>query len=150
LHTNDALGSIPRLGDIGVPAHLLAGSLIGCLAQRLARKLCTHCRKPHTADAEECRILGIDSAKPPTIYIPGGCEKCSNKGFKGRTAIIEVLRVDRGMDELIATNATRRAMMEYALANGFVTMQQDGISKVLSGEITLSELINTIDLTDRL
>ena len=150
LHTNDALGAIPRLSDIGVPAHLLAGSLIGCLAQRLTRKLCPHCKKPHTATADECRVLGVDAAKPPTIYQPGGCEKCAGKGVKGRTAVVEVLRIDRGMDELIATNATRRAMMDYALANGFVTMQQDGINKVLAGEIALNELINTIDLTDRL
>lgn len=147
LHTNDALGAIPRLGDIGVPAHLLAGTLIGSLAQRLARKLCQKCKKPRAATAEECRILGQQSA---TVYEPGGCAACRNKGFKGRTAIVEILRVDRGLDELIATHATRKVMLEYALENGFVTMQQDGISKVLSGEITLDELINTIDLTDRL
>ncbi len=150
LHTNDALGAIPRLGDIGVPAHLLAGSLIGCLAQRLARKLCPHCRKGRKATEEECKILGVDAAKSPTIYDAVGCERCNNKGVRGRTAIVEVLRVDRGMDELIATNATRRVMVEYALKGGFVTMQQDGINKVLAGEITLEELITTIDLTDRL
>ena len=150
LHTNDALGAIPRLGDIGVPAHLLAGSLIGCLAQRLARKLCSHCKKPHKATEEECRILGVDAAKPPNIYEPAGCEKCNNKGFKGRTAIVEILRIDKGLDELIATHSTRRVMMDYALENGFITMQQDGINKVLAGEIDLEELINTIDVTDRL
>lgn len=150
LHTNDALGAIPRLGDIGVPAHLLAGSLIGCLAQRLARKLCKHCRKPRQAEAEECKVLGVNSSSPPTIYEPGGCEKCGGKGHKGRTAIVEILRIDKGLDELIATHATRSAMMEYALSQGFITMQQDGISKVLAGEISLSELISTIDVTDRL
>jgi type IV pilus assembly protein PilB len=150
LHTNDAIGCIPRLGDIGVPGHLLAGSLIGALAQRLARKLCKHCRKARKPTAEEARILGVDATNPPDIYDPVGCDKCNNKGYKGRTAIMEILRVDREMDELIATGSTRRVVMEHALANGFVTMQQDGISKVLSGEITINELINTIDLTDRL
>ncbi len=150
LHTNDALGAIPRLGDIGVPAHLLAGSLIGVLAQRLSRKLCKSCKKPYTASAEECKILGVDASKPPTIYEPHGCEKCNNKGFKGRTGIVEVLRIDRGLDELISTHATKRAMLDYATANGFVTMAQDGINKVLAGDINLKELINTIDLTDRL
>ncbi|MFO0388625.1 MAG: GspE/PulE family protein [Alphaproteobacteria bacterium] len=150
LHTNDALGAIPRLNDIGIPSHLLAGSLIGCLAQRLARKLCTHCRKARSATAEECKILGVDAAKPPTIYEAVGCERCNRKGYKGRTAIVEVLRIDRAFDELIATNATRKVMADYALQNGFVTMQQDGINKVIAGEIALDELINTIDLTDRL
>ncbi len=146
LHTNDALGAIPRLGDIGVPGHLLANSLIGCLAQRLARKLCSHCKKAREATEEECKILGADAKKPPTIYEHGACEKCGNKGHKGRTAIMEILRIDKGMEELIATHATRKVMMEHAVKNGFVTMQEDGISKVLAGEISLSELINTIDL----
>jgi general secretion pathway protein E/type IV pilus assembly protein PilB len=150
LHTNDALGAIPRLGDIGVPAHLLAGSLIGCLAQRLARKLCQECRKPRPATPEECKILGVDPAEAPNVYEGPGCPMCRGKGYKGRTAIVEVLRVDKGLDELIATHSTRRMMVEYALENGFVTMQQDGINKVLAGEITIEELVNTIDLTDRL
>lgn len=150
LHTNDALGSIPRLSDIGVPAHLLAGSLIGCLAQRLVRRLCTNCKQSYTASVEECRILGADQEKPPTIYKPCGCEKCGHKGYKGRTAILEVLRIDKGMDELIATHATRKQMMDYALSQGFITMQQDGINRVLAGEIDLEELIGVIDLTDRL
>jgi type IV pilus assembly protein PilB len=150
LHTNDALGAIPRLGDIGVPAHLLSGSLIGCLAQRLARKLCQHCRKPHMATPDECKILGVDHASAPTIYEPGGCPKCSNKGFKGRTGIMEIMRVDKGLDDLIATHATRRVMVEYLQSTGFVSMQMDGIRKVLAGEISLAELISTIDLTDRL
>jgi len=150
LHTNDALGAIPRLGDIGVPAHLLAGSLIGCLAQRLARKLCVHCKTPYEATEEELKIIGRKFDKPPTLYKPVGCPKCNNKGTRGRTAILEILRIDKGLDDLIATHATRRAMMEYALETGFVPMQEDGITKVLAGEIHLEELINTLDLTDRL
>lgn len=150
LHTNDALGAIPRLSDIGVPAHLLAGSLIACLAQRLARKLCNKCKKPKQATEEECRILGIDPAEPPTIYESVGCTACGMKGSKGRTAVVEILRIDRGLDELIATHATRNHMMEYALENGFIPMVQDGIAKVLKGDISLGELIDTVDLTDRL
>jgi len=150
LHTNDAIGCIPRLGDIGVPGHLLGSSLIGALAQRLARKLCKVCRKKRVATADDCKILGVDANNPPEIYDGVGCDKCKNKGYKGRTAIVEILRVDREMEELIATNATRRIIMEHATKHGFVNMQQDGISKVLNGEITITELVNTIDLTDRL
>jgi type IV pilus assembly protein PilB len=150
LHTNDALGAIPRLTDIGVPAHLLAGSLIGCLAQRLVRQLCPHCKKPHVATAEECRILNIDAANPPTIYEAVGCSACNQKGYKGRTAIVEILRIDPELDELIATNATRRSMMDHALAHGFVNMQQDGVRKVLLGETSIDALISAIDLTERL
>jgi type IV pilus assembly protein PilB len=150
LHTNDAMGSIPRLSDIGIPAHLLSGSLICAIAQRLARKLCVSCKKPRPATAEECKLIGVNPAKPPTIYEAAGCESCGYKGYKGRTAVVEVLRIDRGLDELIATHATRNQMMEYALANGFVPMMQDGIAKVLDGEIDTKELMNTVDLTDYL
>lgn len=150
LHTNDALGTIPRLGDIGVPPHLLAGSLICTMAQRLARKLCKHCRTPRVATQEECKLLHFDLSHPPTVHEAVGCEKCGFKGYKGRMGIHEILRIDHGMDELIATKATRNQMLEYALQNGFVPMVQDGISKVLSGDIDIPELINTVDLTDRL
>ena len=150
LHTNDALGSIPRLGDIGVPAHLIAGSLICAMAQRLARRLCKSCRKPRLANADECRIMKLDAQNPPTVYEAIGCDQCGFKGYKGRVGVHEILRVDPGLDELISTGATRNNMLAYALANGFVPMVQDGISKVLAGEIDIPELINTVDLTDRL
>lgn len=150
LHTNDAIGCIPRLGDIGVPGHLLAGSLIGALAQRLARKLCTSCRRARAASVDDCKLLGVDPNNPPDIYDAVGCPKCKNKGYRGRVAIVEILRIDRKMEELIATHATRSVIYEHALAQGFRTMQEDGIAKVLAGEITLSELIGTIDFTDRL
>lgn len=150
LHTNDALGAIPRLGDIGVPGHLLATSLICSIAQRLARKLCPHCKKPRLANAEECRILGFSPDNPPTIHDPVGCTECKNKGYKGRVAIIEILRVDDGMSELISTHATRKVMLEYALDNGFITMVEDGIDKVVGGEIDIQELISTVDMTERL
>ncbi len=150
LHTNDALGAIPRLSDIGVPAHLIAGSLIAVLAQRLARKLCTHCKEQSPATAEECRIMGVSEIKPPMVYHAKGCERCGFKGYKGRTAIVEILRMDKGMDDLIATHATRSQLLEYATARGYQTMMQDGIAKVLSGEIDVAELMNTVDLTERL
>lgn len=150
LHTNDALGTIPRLGDIGVPPHLLAGSLICTMAQRLARRLCQACKKPRPANEEECKIMKVDPAHPPVVHDAVGCEKCGFKGYKGRMGLHEILRIDQGLDELIATKATRNHMLEYALENGFVPMVQDGIQKVLAGDIDIAELISTVDLTDRL
>lgn len=150
LHTNDALGTIPRLGDIGVPPHLLAGSLIATMAQRLARKLCNACKKPRPATEEECRLMQMDPAAPPIVHEAVGCEACGYKGYKGRMGVHEILRIDDGMDELIATKATRNHMLEYALENGFVPMVQDGINKVLQGHMDIPELISTVDLTDRL
>lgn len=150
LHTNDALGAIPRLNDIGVPPHMLAGSLICVLAQRLARKLCSKCKEPRKATPEECRILQAPAEDPPIIYQAKGCPACNNRGYKGRTAIIEILRVDAGLDELIATGATRNQMKEYALNKGFIPMIDDGVTKVLEGNIDMEELIGNIDCTERL
>lgn len=150
LHTNDSLGAIPRLNDIGVPSHLISGNLICCMAQRLARKLCPKCKEEHVATPEECRILGVSPQDPPRIFKPKGCPSCSFRGHKGRTAIIEILRVDKQLDELIASNATRMQMMQYALDNGFIPMAEDGIQKVLQGDIDMEELIRRIDMTDRL
>lgn len=149
LHTNDAIGAIPRLVDIGVQPSLLAGSLICCMAQRLARKLCLSCRKEKIATPEECKILGVDPKSPPKIYERVGCDKC-NGGYKGRVAVAEILPVDREMDELIANRATRKVILNHAISNGFVTMVQDGINKVLLGQTDLEELINTVDMTERL
>jgi type IV pilus assembly protein PilB len=150
LHTNDALGVIPRLNDIGVPSHMLAGSLICALAQRLARKLCKSCKRKRLATPEECRILGKSAANPPEIYEAVGCDACAHKGYKGRVALVEILPVDEGMDELITVGATRSQMMEYLLNKGFIPMVEDGITKILNGDIDVEELIRCVNVTDRM
>lgn len=150
LHTNDALAAIPRLIDIGIPPHLLSGSLICTMAQRLIRKLCETCKEEATASEDECRILGVDNTKPPKIYRHKGCPQCTGTGYKGRLAVNEILPVDKELDELIATGATRRAMMEHALGKGFIPMAQDGTMKVLMGITDVEELVRTIDMTERL
>jgi type IV pilus assembly protein PilB len=150
LHTNDALGIIPRLGDIGVPMHMLAGSLICGIAQRLARKLCPECKRPRVATPEECRILGKSAANPPEVYEAVGCPACKNKGYRGRVALVEIMPTDAGLDELITTHATRSQMLEYLLNKGFVPMIDDGISKVLTGDIDVKELVSRVDVTDRM
>jgi general secretion pathway protein E/type IV pilus assembly protein PilB len=150
LHTNDALGAIPRLLDIGVNPDMLAGNLICVMAQRLARKLCGHCKEEYEATEEDCRVLGLDpSNEPPKIYRAKGCEHCNN-GYKGRIAVNEILPVDKGMDELIATKQTRNTMMKYIMEKGFVPMVNDATDKVLRGIIDVPEMIDTVDVTDRI
>lgn len=150
LHTNDALGVIPRLVDIGVPPTLLSGALIGVVAQRLARKLCPKCKKEKTASLEECQLLGLDAKNPPKIFEAVGCDFCSNRGYKGRVAIAEIIRVDKELDEMIVTGATKRIMSEHVKKQGFVSMSDDGVAKILEGIIDLEELAGTVDLTDRM
>lgn len=150
LHTNDALGSITRLMDIGVNGRILSENIVACIAQRLTRKLCSHCKVEKLATPEECKIMKADPAHPPKIYTKVGCEKCNNTGYKGRLAISEILLIDSTIAEMIAKNETKNTIMEYVNANGFVSMADDGIDKVLNGILDLEELIDTVDLTARM
>lgn len=150
LHTNDAVGAIPRLIDIGLQPGLLSGAIIGVIAQRLARKLCVHCKEIKTATAEECRIMQVDANNPPEVAHHVGCEKCNHTGYKGRVGLVEILPMDRDMDDLIAKNSSRKELYNYAIGRGFKTLIDDGVAKILDHTIDLDELIETIDMTERL
>ena len=149
LHTNDAIGAIPRLMNIGVPNYLMSGSLIGVVAQRLARKLCPHCKKEEPVTDFEKKLLGAKYAGVTKLFKPVGCEKCSG-GYKGRVVIAEMLSFDRELDDLVAREASRKEISAYAIAHGFVPMVEDGLRKTVAGIIDLKELIRVVDLTDRM
>ncbi|WEF34794.1 GspE/PulE family protein [Pseudoduganella chitinolytica] len=154
LHTNSAVGSISRLLDIGVVADVLAGNIIGIIAQRLVRRLCVHCRAPLTADALERRLLGLEPENeeraPATIYRAVGCERCAHQGYKGRLAIMELLKMNAELDELVARRASVRELRNAARASGFRSLVDDGMRRVLEGATTLDEVSRVVDLTDRL
>lgn len=150
LHTNDALGAIPRLLNMGVPPYLMSGSLIGVVAQRLARKLCTHCKKEHPIEAFEKKLLGTKYEDVMTLYQAVGCEQCNNSGYKGRIVISEILPFDRELDDMIMASASRKEMFNYAISKGFKPMVEDGLQKVVSGVIDLKGLVSTVDMTDRM
>ena len=150
LHTNDAAGALPRLGDLGLDATLMAGNIIGILAQRLSRRLCPSCREMKTANAEECRILGADPAHPPKIGHPKGCEACRHTGYKGRLALHEILPMNKELDEMVIEGASMNMIRQASRKYGFIPMADDGIGKVLKGLISVEELIGTVDVTDRL
>jgi len=150
LHTNDALGAVTRLLDLGLSPNMLAGNIIGVLAQRLLRVLCPKCRRPRRATPAETQILGIESEEPATIHDPVGCEACRNTGYQGRTAVVEVLPFSEELDELIAEGATRRTIREAARANGFTSLADSGAAKVLAGETSVEELKKTVNIVDRL
>jgi len=151
LHTNSALGAIPRLVDIGLSPEIMAGNVIGVVAQRLVRKLCRHCRQSYVANASDCRLLGVKAdAKPPTLYRAVGCDHCDYQGYRGRLAIMELLKVDGEVDELMASGATARELLKAALAKGFRTLADDGARRVLDGSTSIDELMRVVDLTDRM
>jgi type IV pilus assembly protein PilB len=151
LHTNSALGAIPRLLDIGVAPDILAGNLIGIVAQRLVRKLCQHCREPHQMSDLERSLLGLKTTdRHQTIYGPGGCPKCDSQGYRGRLAIMEVLKFDADMDELVARRGTQRELLRMALSKGFKPLAEAGSMRVLDGTTSLEEISRVVDLTSRL
>jgi general secretion pathway protein E/type IV pilus assembly protein PilB len=150
LHTNSAAGAIPRLLDIGIVPDVLAGNIIGIVAQRLVRRLCKHCKQAYQASAGECGILGAKSERAPTLYRAVGCDQCDYQGYRGRMAIIEILKMDGELDELIAHRATGRELQKSALTRGFRTLADDGTRRVLDGSTALDELMRVIDLTDRM
>jgi len=149
LHTNSALGSIPRLVDIGVKPRVLAGNIIGIVAQRLVRRLCRHCKQAYAPDETERNLLDARTSKPLLLYRESGCDACHNLGYKGRVAVIEVLKVNAEMDELIASGATQNEMLTLAKENGFRDLASDAVRIVLSGMTSLSEISRVVDLTTR-
>lgn len=150
LHTNDALGAIPRLVDIGVKPRVLAGSIIAIVAQRLARKLCEKCKIAYSPDEEQRRILDIEADEEITLYKHKGCNECSNTGYKGRIGITEIILVDDGLDDLMAREASRQEMLSHLKEQNFAPMAEDGIWKIKKGVTDLDELIRTINMMDRL
>ena len=151
LHTNSALGAIPRLVDIGLSPEIMAGNIIGVVAQRLVRRVCRHCRQPYVANGADCKLLGVKpDAKPPTLYRAVGCDHCDYQGYRGRLAIMELLKVDGEIDELMASRATARELLKAALAKGFRTLADDGARRVLDGSTSVDELMRVVDLTDRM
>jgi type IV pilus assembly protein PilB len=150
LHTNSAVGAIPRLLDIGIVPDIMAGNIIGIIAQRLVRKLCRTCRQSYDPDVKERRLLGLSPTEPAALFRSVGCEQCDYQGYRGRMGIMEILKMDPAIDELVARRATAREILTAARAKGFKTLAEDGIRVVRAGVTSVDELMRVADLTDRM
>lgn len=140
LHTHNAASSIARLADMGVEPSLLATSINCIVAQRLARRLCVHCREPYWPDAAELHELGLDEPSDDTwLYRPIGCTKCAETGFAGRVALYEVMPVHGRMRRMIENGSTEEIFAE-AVKLGMMTLRQDGIRLALAGISSLDEV----------
>lgn len=150
IHTNDSVGSVQRLLNMGVRSDDLGTSSNAFMAQRLVRKLCS-CKekvKPSKKDMEKInRVVksinskaGVEIPSVKNIYKAKGCEKCNGLGYKGRTTVSEVLVIDKEIKEMIFQNAFSTQIRDKAIEKGMLTMAQDGIIKVLEGETTLEEV----------
>ncbi|HHJ40148.1 MAG: secretion system protein E [Methylothermaceae bacteria B42] len=146
LHTNSAVGALTRLRDIGVPAPMLAGNLIGIIAQRLVRQLCAHCKEPYIPSGEERLLLGWNGAEEQVIFRPGRCEQCNYRGFKGRTLIMEVIPLDNELDALIAAEAPALEIERMARAKGYRSLAEDGLRKVKEGVTAWTEVQRVTNL----
>lgn len=142
LHTNDAPGAVTRLIDMGVEPFLLASSLEAVLAERLVRKICSKCKKPYNPDEALLKSLnGSLSLRPDTKFYHGvGCNECMQTGMKGRTGIFELLRITPALRDLIATKPTTEQIIKAAPAD-HISMEHDGIAKVLKGITTPEEVM---------
>ncbi len=143
LHTNTAIGAVTRLQDMGVEPFLLSSSLIGVVAQRLVRTLCAHCHSWQIADPEQAKLFTeINIQRHSTIKLPRpvGCDKCNQSGFKGRTAIYEVVPIDDTLRRMIHSNTAEFELEEYARAQT-PSIRADGLHKVIAGRTTLEEVL---------
>ena len=144
LHTNDAPATINRLMDMGVDDYLLTSTLVGVLAQRLVRTLCTHCREPHQMEAAVAKELGfgrVSAELQPTVYKAVGCTQCSNTGFIGRMCIAEMMPLTEPIRRLIMQKANAGDLRRAALSEGMLPMYDDGLRKVIAGSTTIEEVL---------
>ena len=139
LHTNDAASTIVRLVDMGIPPYMVATSLIGVIAQRLVKVLCPKCKVPRPADPEDIKLMKIDH--PVTIYDACGCPECNNTGYRGRTAIHEIIHCTSGISTLIANGAGKEELEEAARRNGTRLLRDNVSELVQAGTTSIDELV---------
>lgn len=151
LHTNSAIGAIPRLLDIGILPDILAGNIIGILAQRLVRRLCNDCREQYDLSDIESKLLGLKiTEKQHRVYKAVGCKKCEATGYRGRIALMELLHFDTDIDEMIARHSTPREILRVARTKGFTPLADVAADRVMEGVTSLDEISRVVDLTSRI
>ena len=142
LHTNDALGGISRLVDMGVEPFLVSAAVRAFLAQRLVRKLCSHCKTPRDITPQDRHDLGIPATFTGQAYQANGCDRCRDTGYSGRLAIYEVVVLSKKLQDMVAHGADGPAMHAQAIKDGYVPMREYGWHKVMQGVTTIEEVIS--------
>ncbi|KAF0814273.1 putative type II secretion system protein HxcR [Andreprevotia sp. IGB-42] len=138
LHTNDAASAVTRLIDMGVEPFLLSSSLLGVLAQRLARTLCPVCKTQHVLTAEEAAEIGLPAHT--TVYQSVGCAECKQSGYRGRTGLYELFVVDAELQGMIHAQGAEQELKRYAAAHGMLSLRQDGVRRAAGGQTSLEEV----------
>ena len=141
MHTNNAVGTLNRMADMGIARYLIADAIVGVIAQRLVRRLCPHCRKERPATDKEKRILRRSQAEEVKIWEPGGCKLCNNTGYFGRTGVFEIMEVSENMRRMIAEDAPTEDLIAEAKRTGMKTLRENGIRYVLDGTTSIAEML---------
>ena len=141
LHTNSAAATVTRLLDMGVESYLLADSLVGVIAQRLVRRLCTACRKPHPATSQEKEILGVPQDTEHTIFDAAGCHLCNESGYYGRIGVYEIMEITPKLKRIISSRGSTELIKESALSEAMHTLRMSAAQYVLDGITTISEML---------
>lgn len=150
LHTNNAVATITRLRNLGIPSYLIASTINGIIAQRLVRIICPSCKKAESGCREDLAKLGMESIYTENLklYRGRGCPNCAGAGFRGRTGIYEVLLLTQNMKDLIAAEASESVLRRAAASQGMKSLVQAGMEKVLQGITTMDELLR-VTCTDQ-
>jgi type IV pilus assembly protein PilB len=143
LHTNDAPGAVARLIDMGVEPFLIAASLEAVLAQRLIRKICTHCRTGYEPSESVLQQLGLTPHEvgDKSFYYGRGCPECNQTGYKGRKGIYELLDITEPIRDLITQRAPSVVIRQKAIELGMSTLRADGLRNIFDGETTIEEVL---------
>jgi len=152
LHTNDAPSAITRLIDMGVPAYLVSSSVVAIMGQRLVRLICQKCKEPHTPPEAALETAGItpEMVAKATFMKGRGCNACNGTGYRGRTAIFELMLMSSKLRELTFNEAPTGLIRRTAATEGMKTLYQDGIDKVLAGVTTLDEVFRIAKVSEEL
>ena len=140
LHTNDAPSSIIRMVDMGIPPFLVSSSVVAVMAQRLVRKLCPRCKAPYELPQDVAESLGLDGFK--TVYKPVGCDECRGTGYRGRTAIFEIMSMTEEMRRAVMTGASSDDLRAMAIRQGMRTLRVSGAKKVKDGITSADEVLS--------
>jgi type IV pilus assembly protein PilB len=146
LHTNDSPSTIVRLSDMGLEPFLISAAIVGVVAQRLGRKLCDRCKDPIAPPVEALLRLGMkeDELESSTFFRPVGCDECSNRGYRGRVGIFELLTLSEELRELIVRRAALTEITQAAIAAGMTNLLRDGLDKAKQGVTTVEEVLRVV------
>ena len=141
IHTNDSATAIARLKDMNVEPYLLASSVVGIIAQRLVRQLCPYCKQQIMPTTEQSQLLGGYTGP---IYKPHGCPRCNQTGYKGRTALFEILPLTAEIRDLIVSSNDTNKIKDAAIREGMTTLSEEMIKMIVKGQTSMEEMLRVI------